>query len=342
LANPEPERAAPEVTIVIPTRDRWPLLSSNALRAALGQEDVSLEVVVVDDGSADGTSVRLAELGEPRLRAIRHEQPRGVAAARNTGLAAARGSWVAFLDDDDLWSPRKLRVQLDAVRAAGADFVFAGSVLVAEDGSTAPGDRIPETDGLGDAILQGNLIPAGCSNIVIRTELARTLGGFDETLRYAGDWEFWIRLARAGRAVAVDEILVAHVRHGGSDLFRFRAGVVSEIDSIAHRHTRRSGPGGVHSTRRAVVEWLVQEYRLAGSSRRRAYLEAVRAQPGVTRRSAAAAHLVLERLKRVPRLLRSGPGAEEAGAEPAPDWLQAYGSERAQPSADERAPRLGT
>ena len=267
MADPEPETASPEVTVVIPTRDRWSLLSRNALRAALGQEDVALEVVVVDDGSTDDTSLRLAELDEPRLRTIRHEQPRGMGGARNTGLAAAQAPWVAFLDDDDLWAPRKLRVQLDAVRVAGADFVFAGSVLLAEDGSTAPGDRIPETEGLADAILQGNLIPAGASNVVVRTELARRLGGFDETLRYSADWEFWIRLARAGRAVAVHEILVAHVRHGGSDLFRFRPDVVREIDSIAQRHAGRGGAGRVRAIRRPVVEWLVQEYRLAGRSR---------------------------------------------------------------------------
>ncbi|HWC32537.1 MAG TPA: glycosyltransferase family 2 protein, partial [Actinomycetota bacterium] len=125
----------PEVTVVIPTRDRWSLLATAALPAALVQEDVDLEVVVVDDGSRDETPERLAELTDPRLRVIRNLEPLGVAQARNAGIAAARGRWLAFLDDDDLWSPRKLRTQLDAARAAGASFVYAGVINVDEYGS---------------------------------------------------------------------------------------------------------------------------------------------------------------------------------------------------------------
>jgi glycosyltransferase involved in cell wall biosynthesis len=66
---------------------------------------VDHEVIVVDDGSADGTSARLADLGKRRPRIIRSDTPRGVAAARNQRLRAALAEWVAFLDDDDLWSP---------------------------------------------------------------------------------------------------------------------------------------------------------------------------------------------------------------------------------------------
>src|SRR5690242_16683672 len=88
------------------------------------QRDVSLEVVVVDDGSADGTREALAALQDPRVRVVRHDQSRGQAVARDSGVAAARAEWVAFLDDDDRWSPDKLRRQLDAAAAVDADFVY--------------------------------------------------------------------------------------------------------------------------------------------------------------------------------------------------------------------------
>ena len=110
----------PVVSVVIPTADRWPLLSTCALRSALGQHDVEHEVIVVDDGSSDETPRRLEELGDPRLRILRHATRQGVSQARNTAIEAARGEWIAFLDDDDLWSPRKLRVQLDLGAATGA------------------------------------------------------------------------------------------------------------------------------------------------------------------------------------------------------------------------------
>src|SRR5919109_858912 len=101
---------APDVTVVIPTKDRWDLLSTAALPSALGQEDVDLEVVVVDDGSTDETPDHVVGLRDPRLRIVRHDRSLGVAQARNAGIRAANSDWIAFLDDDDVWAPRKLRL----------------------------------------------------------------------------------------------------------------------------------------------------------------------------------------------------------------------------------------
>ena len=103
---------------MIPTRNRWALLS-RALASVLEQEDVTLEVVVVDEGSTDETPERLAALTDERVRALRNDSPTGVANARNRGISAARGEWVAFLDDDDFWAPTKLRAQLDGCADAG-------------------------------------------------------------------------------------------------------------------------------------------------------------------------------------------------------------------------------
>src|SRR5213592_4830183 len=110
----------PEVSVVIPTHSRWDLLSTAALPAALAQEAVVLEIVIVDDGSTDSTAERLAEITDTRVRVIRHERARGVAQARNAGIGAARGTWIALLDDDDLWAPDKLRTQLDTATSEGA------------------------------------------------------------------------------------------------------------------------------------------------------------------------------------------------------------------------------
>src|SRR5439155_20114090 len=108
----------PEVSVVIPRRNRWPLLAAHALPSALCQEEVELEVIVVDDGSTDGTPSRLELLADSRLHVRPLEKSRGVAAARNAGIEEARGEWIAFLDDDDLWSPRKLRTHVDALGGA--------------------------------------------------------------------------------------------------------------------------------------------------------------------------------------------------------------------------------
>ena len=117
--------AAPQISVVIPTHGRWPLLQ-RALQAALGQQDVEVEVVVVDDGSPDETAARLAQIDDARLRVVHHAVATGVSRARNDGIAAARAPWLAFLDDDDLWAPRKCADQLAAAHAGGRDGRGAG------------------------------------------------------------------------------------------------------------------------------------------------------------------------------------------------------------------------
>jgi glycosyltransferase involved in cell wall biosynthesis len=156
----------PEVTVVIPTLNRWQLLSRGALRSALEQEDVDVEVVVVDDGSTDETPVRLAELDDERVRVVRHEQPGGLAHARNAGIAAARCEWVAFLDDDDLWAPWKLRRQLDAAAREDATFVYSAALYVT--GGQVELAPALEPEGLGQRLLAGEAIPAGGSNVMVK------------------------------------------------------------------------------------------------------------------------------------------------------------------------------
>src|SRR6266542_1529901 len=106
-----------DVSVVIPTRGRVDFLSC-AVGAALGQQGVNVEVVVVDDASPDGTASWVAKQREDRLRLVRQDTQRGVSAARNSGVQAARGTWVAFLDDDDAWAPDKLESQLSAATTA--------------------------------------------------------------------------------------------------------------------------------------------------------------------------------------------------------------------------------
>ena len=108
-----------DVSVVVPTRNRSALLALT-LHSVFRQQDVDLEVIVVDDASADDTAAVLRTIADPRLRLIRHETSQGVSAARNRGAAQARGEWIAFLDDDDLWAPAKLALQLRAARASGA------------------------------------------------------------------------------------------------------------------------------------------------------------------------------------------------------------------------------
>jgi glycosyltransferase involved in cell wall biosynthesis len=228
--------AAPEVSIVIPTRNRWSLLSRRGLPSALAQEGVEYELIVVDDASTDETPERLRALAEPRLRVLRHERPGRVARARNAGLQEARGEWIAFLDDDDVWAPHKLRLELEAVRAASADFAYAGVVTVDEEGTMLYATPAPPAETLRYDLIASCVIPAGPSNVLARTELVRWLGGFDDRFVNLEDWDFLIRLAWAGKGVGLPETLVAYLEHRESKSLTSPNEAFAELDELERKH----------------------------------------------------------------------------------------------------------
>jgi glycosyltransferase involved in cell wall biosynthesis len=211
-----PAEASPVVTVVIPTRNRRDLLL-RTLHGVRWQRDVPFEVVVVDEGSSDGTGEAVAALADDRITVVRHDVPQGVARARNAGIQAARGSWLAFTDDDDVWSPDKLRSQLDAVQALpGARWAVSGAVWVFEDLRIGRPEHVPAPGDVAAGMLAGNLVPGGASGVLAQTELARSLGGFDPTFSTVADWDFWIRLALSSPVACVDRPHVGYYIHPGS------------------------------------------------------------------------------------------------------------------------------
>jgi glycosyltransferase involved in cell wall biosynthesis len=316
------------VTVVIPTKDRWDVLSRAALPSALGQERVELEVVVVDDGSTDGTEARLAALDDSRVRVVRHERALGVAAARNAGVAAARGTWVAFLDDDDLWSPAKLRRQLDAAAAADASFVYASGAAV--DGSFRFLFNVaaPDPATITQQLLQWNVIWCGCSNVMARTELVRKLGAFDEQLFQLADWDLWIRLALAGRAAACIDVLVAYTIHGANMLLTHRPDVFPEFERLAAKHGDAAAAHGVELDRVRFARWVAQGHRRAGRRREAmaTYLRSARERRDVGAVVRAVGTLAGEPATQLARRIvpRGRSSVLAMLDEPEPGWLARY------------------
>lgn len=190
---------ASRVSVVIPYFNDSARIGG-AIRSALAQEPNPIEVIVVDDGSKDPVPEAMQDI-DHRIRILRHESNRGGSAARNTGIKAARGDWIAFLDADDCWLPTKLAIQLAALQRAKAGkklFAAANTRIESPTGrSRLYNSRPPH---LGEDISRYILI-GGCtfqtSTLVVDAETARQVQ-FDETLRRHQDWDFVLRLLAAG------------------------------------------------------------------------------------------------------------------------------------------------
>ncbi|MBI3941600.1 MAG: glycosyltransferase [Chloroflexi bacterium] len=192
----------PQVTVIIPTHNSHGLVTG-AIDSVLRQTFADLELIVVDDGSTDNTGELIAAIHDPRLRTI-YQRNRERSAARNTGLAAAQGAYVAFLDDDDFFLPEKLELQMQALaQDATAGAVYSDVLLCDSQGhrlkiaATAMGTEGHPTGDIFEALTRKNFLTIGAA-LVRRTCLPPAIR-FDESLSAFEDWDFWLRVAQENR-----------------------------------------------------------------------------------------------------------------------------------------------
>lgn len=193
----------PLVSAIIPTYNRAHIVCE-AIESVLAQTYPHIEVIVVDDGSKDDTLARLQQYGD-RIRVVSQANA-GPAAARNRGIAVARGDLIAFLDSDDIWLPEKTEQQVALMEGAGAPVPCCLSNILMKWNS---GDRTsfdiawlrPSAEaGLWlnvDEVLVTRFVLFN-QGIMIRREVLEKIGGFDESIRYLEDYEFPLRLSLEG------------------------------------------------------------------------------------------------------------------------------------------------
>jgi len=210
----------PKVSVVIPTYNRAEKVRPT-IESVLSQTFTDLEVIVVDDGSSDGTREILGRVYGDRIRYL-FQNNQGVSGARNKGITEARGEWIAFLDSDDLWEPDKLERQFEALKRFASDCgaCYTDTRLYNHPETRtffemADGEcRHEGAMGINSDVLRVLVRPGGggmvvcISSLLARTDLVRKTGGFDTNLGFYADSEFMFRLAVDTRFCYVNRPLV--------------------------------------------------------------------------------------------------------------------------------------
>ena len=236
-----PRDASPFVSVVIPAYNRAHLLS-RAINSVLAQTFSDYEIIVIDDGSTDHTRGTVDRFRGSRIRLLRLERNWGASRARNLGIQAAHGDWVAFLDSDDEWLPRKLELQVARLQETNDSHATVVYCLCDQhDGSTKR--TVPSTGRLheGDVFdhLLRNRRPPTASAFVVKRSCLLRIGGFDEGFPSSNDIDLWLRLAQgSNHFLAVNEVLVIKHDHFGPQISNDPSAPLRGF----HKFDRRWGP----------------------------------------------------------------------------------------------------
>jgi glycosyltransferase involved in cell wall biosynthesis len=241
------------VSAVIPTYNRGSVIG-RAVASVRAQTYPDVEIIVVDDGSTDDTLSRLEEMSDPSLRVLRTPVNAGASAARNLGIAEARGELIAFLDADDEWLPDKTERQVARFAEApeGVGVVYCGIREVSPD--WPPIDRVPRHRGdLYETLRVVNVLRT--SGVMVRRPVFEAVGGFDTALPARHDWDLWLRIARHYAVEFVPDIAVRY-HFGTADQLSYRARTVFLANARIHKRYNRAAP-----SRRALGAHLALQSR---------------------------------------------------------------------------------
>ncbi len=210
------QSATPKVSVIISTYNRAALLP-RAVNSVLTQTFQNYEIIIVDDCSPDNTQDVITAFSDPRIRSVRHETNRRQSAAINTGIANSRGEYIAFLDDDDEWLPAKLEWQVALLDTSPAKVgLVYGWLNFVEDssGRIIEGPRKTMNGNIMEELIAFDF-PGPTSTLLVRTSIAREVGGFDEYLPIGKDADFICRIAkRCDVAVYPKVVMKYHIGHG--------------------------------------------------------------------------------------------------------------------------------
>jgi len=258
----------PRVSVVIPTHTRARYIE-RAVRCALGQTGVELEVIVVVDGITDDTEQRVARIGDPRVRTVVLPSNRGVATARNLGAAEARAPWLSFLDDDDHWAPERTAAMLAVAGDAG--LVTAGTIDVEPSGRILQYSVPPPAANVRWSLFTSNAI-GGPSSAIVRRDAFEAAGGFDPSFEVLADWDLWLRILRDHDAAVAPGMLHGYVVHLEAMHVQRADEALEEFRRLQQRHRRDGRADDPDFTDEVYLRGIAEAHKRAGRRREAAQL----------------------------------------------------------------------
>jgi glycosyltransferase involved in cell wall biosynthesis len=251
-----PAEMPPRVSICIPAYKAERYLEET-LASVRAQTFTEWELIIVEDGSHDGTEHmirRFREQGPQPVRYFRHDHNQGLSATRNTGFAQAEANLLALLDADDVWRPTHLETCLATLTAESADFVFGGCQIFDSDTRRPIAERTPPAGAMADfpLSLHDGRVVIQPSTVLVKQSWMMRCGGFDRRFPICNDLECWFRIAKLGARFAYTGEITCDYRKHRAALSKRSADLVAECAQIHRLH--RDWPA-IPAAQRRVEMW---------------------------------------------------------------------------------------
>jgi glycosyltransferase involved in cell wall biosynthesis len=239
----------PKVSVIIPTYNRAHLIDK-AIKSVLNQTYQDYEIIVVDNASTDNTKEVVKGFNNFKIRYIYYCDNRGSSVARNVGIRASQGEFIALLDSDDEWLPEKLDRQVEVLQNESPEVgVVYSDVLYIDENSKNMNRKLrnPKKEGyIYEDLLGGNCVGTP-SALLIKKECFHRFGLFDDLLKYHEDWDMWIRIAKYYRFVFIEVPLVKYRLHSNRISENLELTIIASNRILAKYTNELKKRRGVHS-----------------------------------------------------------------------------------------------
>lgn len=296
----------PLVSVVIPTYNRAHCLG-RAIRSVLSQTHRNLELIVADDASTDHTEAMVRAVPDSRVIYVRQETNQGASAARNLGLAHARGEYIAFQDSDDEWLLDKIEMQVASLEEAGPDFgaTFGLKLIYGSDGRGGFGEGLVHckpplsakvrSGDISEQLTVQNLISP--QTLLARTDVVHATGAFDTRLPCNNDWDFMLRMAQRTQVLYTQRpVVLAYI--SSDSISRDKKGAALAFMIIMKKQREMFARNACNNSQKLFVIGQYLQMNAKYRSANKFMLRALRLYPWNLRQWMAFAYAMLTRIRR--------------------------------------------